>query len=211
MASAIFCALCMMFIDGVIQPPYAVKSAIKLLVFGSFVLPYALKNRENYFKIKKKGLLLTVLLSAGVYLLIVGGYFATRSFIDYSGITKSLTADIGVNRDNFLFVSLYISFVNSLLEEVFFRGYCYLSLRKHLHPGLSLIFSAALFALYHGGMLVGWFHPAVYALMLFLLFLAGLFLHALDHKADSILPSWLPHMFANFGINTVGFLLFAMS
>ena len=38
-------------------------------------------------------------------------------------LTAALTAGTGVRRENFLWVALYISFVNSLLEEFFFRPF----------------------------------------------------------------------------------------
>ena len=101
--------------------------------------------------------------------------------------------------------------MNSLLEEVFFRGYCYLLLRRYCDPKASFFFSAGLFAVYHGGMLDGWFSIFTYLLMLDGLLIAGGFFNWLDRKPESILPSWLPHMFANFGINTIGFLLFRLS
>lgn len=211
-ASAVVCALIMMFVDGIVKPPYMVKSIIKLAAFGGGVLSYAVFGKEklSFFGLEKKSLIKTLLLSAGVYAVIILGYSVTRSFIDYSNITGTLTSTIGVSRENFLYVSLYISFVNSLLEEIFFRGYCYLTLRKHTDSKFSFIFSAALFALYHGGMLDGWFNVFAYIFMLAALFGAGIFFNILDNKKDSILPSWLPHMFANFGINTVGFILFGM-
>lgn len=210
--SAVLGTLVMLFVDFFIKPPYFLKSILKILIFGGIVLSYVLvhKERLRLFRVHKKSLLLTLLLSVGVYFVILLGYQVTRSFIDYSNITATLTETIGVNKGNFIYVSLYISFVNSLLEEIFFRGYCYLALRKQTSHLGSFLFSAGMFALYHGGLLDGWFNVFGYLLMLGLLFLAGLFFNLLDRKQDSVFPSWLPHMFANFGINTVGFLLFGM-
>ena len=212
LGTAILCTIAMLLVDGLLSPPYFLKSIIKMVLYGGCVLLYTTvyKERPELFHMPKGAWIRTVLLSAGVFLLIVSGYFLTRTFVDYSNITGTLTSTIGVSKDNFLYVSLYISFVNSLLEEIFFRGYCYLTLRKHMGHGYSFVFSALLFSFYHVGLLNGWFHIAVYLLMLTGLFLAGLFFNLLDHKADSILPSWLPHMFANFGINTVGMLLFGI-
>ena len=33
LASTVLCAMMMAFVDGVIQPPYAVKSALKIILF----------------------------------------------------------------------------------------------------------------------------------------------------------------------------------
>lgn len=210
--TAIVCTAIMILVDLIVKPPYFLKSIIKIILFGGSVLAFSLLHKEKpeFFKMQKKAFLTTLLLSAAVYGVILLAYRLTSSFIDYSNISSTLTSTIGVNKENFIFVSLYISFINSLLEEIFFRGYCFLTLRKHTNPKFSFLFSAGLFALYHGGVLDGWFNIFAYVLMLALLFLAGLFFNALDHKTESILPSWLPHMFANFGINTVGFMLFGL-
>jgi membrane protease YdiL (CAAX protease family) len=47
-------------------------------------------------------------------------------------------------------------------------------------------------------------------LTLFGLFVAGMLFNFLDFKSESIYPSWLTHMFTNFAINTVGFILFGI-
>jgi len=210
--SAVICTIIMMLIDGIVKPPYMIKSIIKIIVFGISILIFKLLHKENLllFKIRKESFLKTILLAVSVYLVIILGYFLTRPIIDYSNITDTLTSTIGVSRENFIYVSLYISFINSLLEEIFFRGYCYLILRRFSSEKFSFLFSGAMFALYHGGMLTGWFHIGIYLLILALLMIAGFFFNMLDNKADSVLPSWLPHMFANFGINTVGFMLFGL-
>lgn len=210
--SAIVCTAVMILLDLLVKPPYIVKSFIKIGVFGGGLLSYMLlyKEKLTVFRIEKRQLLKPVLLAVGTYFVILGGYALTKQFIDYSSITGTLTSTIGVSRENFLYVSLYISFVNSLLEELLFRGYCFLTLRKHLGQKRSAVFAALLFAVYHGGVLDGWFNIGIYVLMLALLFIAGMFFNWLDDKTDSVLSSWLPHMFANFGINTVGFLLFGL-
>ena len=211
--TAILCTVCMMLIDGLWQPPYFLKSLLKIAVFGGSLLAYAGLYHETPVRFRTSGASLkrTVLLAVGIYALIVGGFFLTRQIIDYSHITGTLTSTIGVSKENFLYVSLYISLVNSLLEELFFRGYAYLTLRRYADPKFCCFLSAGLFAVYHGGMLYGWFHVGIYLLMLAGLFAAGLLFNALDNKPDAVLPSWLPHMFANFGINTAGFILFAAS
>ena len=119
--AAIFCCAVMSLIDGVIRPGYAVKSAIKIALFLGIPVLLAVKDRDlaalSLFHFPKKGLLAAFGLGAGVYGVILGGYFLVRPFFDFSGIAGKLTQNAGVTRENFLYVSLYISFVNSLLEE----------------------------------------------------------------------------------------------
>ena len=133
-----------------------------------------------------------------------------KDVFDFSGITSALTNNIGVNGDNFIFVSLYISFVNSLLEEFFFRGFSFLTLRRISSSKFAYIFSAAVFSLYHVAMMIGWFSAGVFIIILAGLFAGGLIFNYLNDKSGTIYPSWFVHMFANFAINTVGFILFGI-
>ena len=209
-AAAVFCCGIMALVDGVIRPGYAPKSAIKILVFGLLPMLLTRLDRELVFvqalRFRRKGFALALGLGLGVYGLILGGFFLVRNFFDFSGIAGNLLTNAGVSKENFLYVSLYISLVNSLLEELFFRGFLFLNLKQRSRR-FAYLFSAAAFALYHVAMMIGWFHPALLALVLAGLFVGGLIFNWLNEKQDCIYVSWLTHMFANFAINTIGFIL----
>ena len=158
----------------------------------------------------KGGLGLALGLCLGMYAVILGGYLLLKDVFDFSAITGALTGNIGVSRDNFVFVSLYISFVNSLLEEFFFRGFAFLTLMRMTTKRFAYLFSAAAFTLYHVAMMIGWFSISVFAIVLVGLFAGGLIFNYLNEKSGTIYPSWFVHMFANFAINTIGFLLFGI-
>ena len=211
LAVAILCGGVMAFVDGVLRPGYAVKSAIKVALFLLVPLTSSRLDRDvlylQLFRPKKKGLIPALLLGVGIYGLILGAYFAVAPFFDFSKIAGSLKGDMGVTGENFLFVSLYISFVNSLLEEFFFRGFIFTNLKRFSGRGTAYWFSAAVFSLYHVAMMVGWFSPFLFVLVVLGLFAGGVIFNFLNEKADTIYCSWLTHMFANFAINTVGFVL----
>ena len=210
-AAALVCCGVMAIVDGVIQPGYAVKSAIKIVVFALFPIGLSvlckLTSIREIFHFRKKGFLMALGLGLGVYGVILGGYFLTRSFFDYSQVAGSLTANAGVTKENFLYVSLYISFANSLLEEFFFRGFLFTNLKKSSSLPFAYIFSALAFSLYHVAMMIGWFGFGLTALILIGLAVGGIIFNWLNEKQDCIYVSWLVHMFANFSINTIGFIL----
>lgn len=214
--SVVFCALAMSFVDGVIQPGYAIKSAIKIALFLLVPMTYFFINREKLIQMKAlfipKGreLLIALLLGAAVYGLLVGGYFLIALFVDLSEMILELTAQSGVTAANFVGVSLYISFVNSFLEEFLFRGFAFITLKKLTNRTFAYIFSAAVFALYHFGMIAGSVNIPVWIAAMAGLFIAGCVLNWLNEKSGNIYVSWLVHMFANFGINTVGFVIFGI-
>lgn len=211
--SAVLCCGIMAVVDGVIQPGYAVKSAIKISLF--LAVPFLVSRFctelrfAQLFRFRREGLLPALGLGAAVYAVILGGYFLLRGWIDFSGIVDSLSSGAGVNRDNFLFVSLYISFINSLLEEFFFRGFLFANLKASSTRRFAYIFSSLMFALYHVAMMIGWFHPAVTLLLIAGLMVGGMIFNSLNEKQENICTSWLVHMFANFAINTIGFILMA--
>ena len=214
--SVLICSVIMSLVDGVISPPYACKSALKIILFLLIPLCYFLLWKDELSSLKKlfvpnkKDLKLALLLGLGVYAVVMAGYLLLGKFIDFSGIAASLTGGIGVNADNFVYVAIYISFVNSLLEEFFFRGFAFITLKKESGRIFAYIFSSALFALYHLGMTSGWFNPLIYILALLGLFVGGCIFNFLNEKCENIYPSWLVHMCANFAINTVGFIIFGI-
>ena len=208
--AALLCCGIMALIDGVIRPGYAVKSAIKIALFLGVPVLLSLRDKSlsalSLFRFPKKGLLVAVILGAGVYGVILGGYFLVRPYFDFSGIAGKLTQNAGVTRENFLYVSLYISFINSLLEEFFFRGFLFTNL-KTKGKGFANVFSAAVFAAYHVAMLSGWFSPVLFVLVMLGLTVGGMLFNSLNDKFGGICVSWLVHMCANFAINTIGFTL----
>lgn len=214
--SVVLCALAMSLVDAVVKPQYFVKSMIKMILFLMVPFFYFLVNRaelkevKRLFCIKGKELRKAFFWGIFVYGFIFFAYLLLRPVFDFSGIVGKLTADTGVSAENFVFVSLYISLINSFLEEIFFRGFGFLMLKRVVSAPFAFFFSALLFALYHAGMTMGYFHIGVFLLTLFGLFVAGMLFNFLDFKSESIYPSWLTHMFTNFAINTVGFILFGI-
>ena len=207
----VICCLAMALIDGVIRPGYAVKSAIKIALFMLIPLIASRLDRSVFYlqllRPKQKGLLPAIALGVGIYVVILGGYFLVSRFFDFSQIAGALTNNAGVTKENFLYVSLYISFANSFLEEFFFRGFVFTNLKQHSGRKLAYIFSAAAFSMYHVAMMIGWFSPSLYLLVMAGLVIGGMIFNWLNEKLDTIYCSWLTHMFANFAINTIGFML----
>lgn len=208
------CCVIMAVVDGIWQPDYEVKSAIKLALFLVFPFFYSVfigkLHLKKLFKANKKGMKLAIMLCIPTYIVIVAAYILLKDIFDFSKITGELTGNIGVTRDNFIFVALYISFINSLLEEFFFRGFAFLSLKKVAGKRKAYIFSAAAFALYHIAIMTGWFSVGMFLIAIAGLFAGGLILNYLNSKSGNIYTSWFVHMFANFAINTVGFMLFGI-
>ena len=212
---AIASLIVMFLVDYFINFNYLEKSLIKVLVFLLIPFFYSRKNRyidyRSFFRIGfVKELLGSLILGLLVYGLIIGTYFFLKDSIDLAKIETILSSKLRVEKANFLYVALYISFFNSLLEEIFFRGFVFLGLKKLGSTLNAYIISSFLFAIYHVAIMANWFSLEIFALSIVGLFLAGLIFNGLNHKNENIYNSWLVHMFANFAINTVGLIMFGI-
>lgn len=210
---AISC-LIMGYVDAVIQPDYFIKSAIKIILFLSlpFIFFYLFKDNsiKKLFSTSKKSLKIAFTFGISLYFIILIGYLILQNIIDFSQITDQLSSNIGVNASNFIFVAIYISFVNSLLEEFFFRGFSFVILKQSSSRIFAYLFSSLAFSLYHIAMMIGWFSIPVFILVVIVLMLVGILFNYLNEKFNSIYVSWLIHLFANLGINTIGLILFGI-
>lgn len=209
----IIACIVMGIVDAVIQPGYAIKSAIKVIMFLLIPIVYGLFLKEfnikNLMKPDKKGLCIALCLGFVIYGVVLGAYWIFKDVFDFSALTGSLNETTGVNKSNFIWVAIYISFVNSLLEEFFFRGFSFITLKKLTSRRFAYVFSSMAFALYHIAMMIGWFGLPVILISLVGLFIGGMIFNRFDEKRENIYLSWLIHMFANFATNTIGFILFA--
>ena len=157
-------------VDGVLQPGYGIKSLTKVILFLGLPGICCCLDREldlkSLFHADRKGIIRALLLGVGIYGGILGGYFLLCRFLDFSAIAGQLSQNAGVKKENFLYVSIYISFVNSLLEEFFFRGFGFLNLKPCMGRKSAYFWSAGLFAIYHVAMMIGWFDLWVFLLIL---------------------------------------------
>ncbi|NYB73320.1 CPBP family intramembrane metalloprotease [Sedimentibacter hydroxybenzoicus DSM 7310] len=211
----IIACILMYLVESYIRPDYAIKSLYKIIIFAGLPLIYCAFDKEvrfkEYFRINdKKQIKFAVMLGLGVYLLIQAGYYILKGFIDLDNIAMNLENNLSINKDNFIFVSLYISFINSLLEELFFRGFGFITLRKFSSKRYTYIISSLAFSVYHVSILANWFNIIIYALFITGLFVTGLFFNRLNDRYNNILNSWIVHMCANFSINTIGLMMFGM-
>ena len=98
-----------------------------------------------------------------------------------------------------------------LLRNSFdFRGFGFICLKKNANRIFAYVLSALLFSVYHGGMTAGYYNIGIFLLTLAALFIAGLFFNFINEQSENIYASWIIHIFANLGINTVGMILFGI-
>ncbi|HHV26902.1 MAG TPA: CPBP family intramembrane metalloprotease [Tissierellia bacterium] len=209
----IFAIIIMAVIDSYIQPGYLMKSIFKIFLFLIVPILYSMKNNNlslaKLFHINSKNQIInSLILGLGVYGIIIGAYFVLKNFIDLNNIQNILLDSLKVSKKNFIYVAIYISFINSLLEEFFFRGFVFLNLNKTMTRIKAYGISAFAFAIYHLAILSNWFNPILFMISMLGLFVGGLIFNWLNERNENLYNSWLVHMFANFAINTIGLMMY---
>ncbi len=206
----VMCCIAMAIIETVVEPAYFVKSLLKIVVFLIIPISFLKLQKEkvfsNSFMLNKKSMLKLLLLGVAIYLIIMTAFFITKRFFDYSSLVSSLSADQNVSPKSFIWVALYISFCNSLLEEFLFRFVAFLKLSEYITKTAAYIFSAFAFSMYHIAMIGSSFPIPLLLLSLVGLTAGGLIFNFVDAKNRNIYNSWIIHMFADFAIMTIWFL-----
>lgn len=202
-------SVAVVFLLDILAVNYWLRSLIKIVVFGSCVFACAKPNLKSIFTPKKdKSVLISILIGLGVIGIVWGGYFILSKFFDF-GTVAGGAANLGVHTDNYWVVTAYIVCVNSLLEEIFFRGMCCLKLEEHSNKVYAYTFSSVLFALYHITMVSNIMNPALTVIGIFGLLIAGILFANLNKRTNNIYNAWIVHACANIAINTIGWFLLA--
>ncbi len=208
---AVICIAVIAYTDMVIRPGYLVKTMVKAPIF--FLVPiifWALNKGFSPFSLLRSnigGLKLGLILGVSIYAAVMIFYFVAGMFVDLGGIKTSLENNLGINKDNFWGIALYVSVVNSFLEEWFFRGFIFSQLSK-TSKVFGYVFSSLSFSIYHIAIMDGMFDMSILVLTLVGLFVGGCIFNYLCQKNNNIYTSWFCHSFANFAMNTIGYIIF---
>ncbi len=208
--TVIISCIAMAVIETVIEPAYFVKSVLKIIFF-LFVPVVIIKLQKekvftDSFSLNKKSLLKLSGLGLIIYVIIMAAFFLTRGIFNYPSLVNSLSADQNVSQNSFIWVALYISFCNSLLEEFLFRFVAFIKLSEYTTKNAAYIFSLSMFALYHVAMIGGSFPVPLLLLALVGLAVGGGIFNYVDDKSRNIYNSWIIHMFADFAIMTIWYI-----
>ena len=198
------------FIDGS-SLDYITKALFKITTFTALPIVYALcfekRSLKSILRFRLKDCRLSLFLGLSLYGLIMGLYFTIGSLFDLSKVTNLLDHNFISGSLLFLPVAFYIAFVNSFLEEFFFRGFAYLTLKNESSERFAFWFSAISFSLYHVFLMIDMFDLTLYLTAIILLLMAGALFNLFDRKSKTLFPSWIVHAFANMGLNTIAIIL----
>ncbi|QDP39906.1 CPBP family intramembrane glutamic endopeptidase [Radiobacillus deserti] len=141
--SSLFACFFLYIVEQVMEVNYGWKTFSKWIVF--LLLPIFLfrfiKREKQEKSLQKKGLLFGLLFGFISFSSIIIAYFVLRESIDFDAIIWELKKS-GIDASNFIFVAVYITLGNSLLEEFFFRGFIFLNLNQAGYKKVAYLFSS---------------------------------------------------------------------
>lgn len=171
------------FIEQGMGVNYIIKTITKIILFT--LIPYVyiifikksnVKNSLNFNYLGKKCLRYGFLVGIITFLIILLAYNILGGYIDLNSISSELQNKSKITPKNFVFIGAYITFGNSFLEEIFFRGFIFLNMYKLGYKKLAYIYSSVLFGIYHIAIFKTWFSLEITLLALFGLIAVGLYL-----------------------------------
>lgn len=209
----VLCIIALFIIEQLLQIPYVIKTAIKVPLFT--VVPWVL-NRFflgthigfDFPKETRKLLGISVLLMV-VAMLIT--YVAVYAVVDVDRIMADFDERMKIGKSMMILAGLYTCFVNSLIEEYFFRGFICLGLIQKNKVKLGYVVSALAFALYHISIFFAWFSLPLLLLALLGLVIGGVIFAYFADKTHSLVGSWIIHVVADvvvIGLGLFGWGLF---
>ncbi|WP_343838744.1 type II CAAX endopeptidase family protein [Salinibacillus aidingensis] len=212
--SLISCFL-MFMIEQVFKATYVPKSSAKIFLFlfaPLLVIRLIWKQRILVFlnlkEIDWNRLKGGFGLGIAAFIIVLLSFILLKDYINMDGITGDLRSRLNITLETYIFVAIYITFGNSLLEEFFFRGFIFLKLYQANYKTFAYLFSSSLFAIYHMAIFATWFNIWLILLAIVGLFTIGIIFCWLNTKSNNFLNSWILHILADIAVVSLGFYLF---
>jgi len=187
---------------------YLYTSAFKVLLFILFPVIYFMLTKDGKFKnilsLKgdKKTIRISCIIGFCVFAFIQLAFMVLRPFLDEAMIVGALENN-GISSGNFPLVFIYIVLINTALEELFFRGFIFLTLYRMGFRVYAHACSCLLFAFYHVAILNSAVTLGMLIFLIFGLAVAGLIFNYFAMKCRSIIGSLIVHISANLSLNLI--------
>lgn len=194
---------------------YIIKTGLKLVLFiGLPLLMTQLVDTENsmetlnYKKHNLNECKLGFFLGSLAFGIIMIAFVVLKGYIDFDNILNDLQEKLEISATSFIFIGFYITFINSLLEEYFFRGFLFFTIYNMGYKKTAYLSSSLLFGLYHMAIFKTWFSLPILILAVSCLVLVSTIFNYLNIKSHTIFNSWIVHLMADAAIIIIGIILF---
>lgn len=210
---SIFAVVVLVSLEQIFGLQYISKQVARIFLF--VLIPLAIiyfaressVRKEIQFELPTiKELKIPLIASLVIFVGTIGGYFVIQFMFDATKVIEGLE-DIGIGMHNVWLWAIYLSFVNSLIEEFFFRGYIYFALEKK-STTLAMVVSSIMFSAYHMVLMILLFNVWTVLFTIVGLFIVGLFLAYMNRFGKSFINSWIIHISADIAIVLIGIYMF---
>jgi membrane protease YdiL (CAAX protease family) len=195
--------LLLLWIEQSVGVSYGVKTIAKVILFLAIPLMLFRATKFPFLQFRnadRKSIRLAFVLGVSIMVLIIGAFLLLQQLIDIASLRDDLLQS-GITPAVFPFIALYILIGNSIIEEFFFRG---LLPSLFSNSKIRFILPPFFFAVYHIAIFLPWFTLPMLLLAVGGLWAGGLIFQLVNEKCQTILPSWIIHMFADLGILLIG-------
>lgn len=210
---SVFVVFVLIILEQVLQLDSIMKQGFKfvLLVIIPIVVIYKVKKTSfvkefNIKDVRLHNLRMPFVVGGAIYLLTIIGYVLFQPIIDPDLIVEGLNGS-GITTKNIILASIYLCFINSFLEEFFFRGFMFNEFSKISNKWGYLV-SSVFFSIYHVLVMFTLFDWIMGVLSIIGLTIVGMILVYMNKTNKSIINSWIVHIFADLGVVTIGLYLF---
>ena len=149
------------------------------------------------------GLLSAILLAL---VIIIAYWLFARPYVDFTALQSMLTG-VGVDSvSKYLLLALYLTLVNSLMEEYVYRWFIYTQLAALIPKMAAVVCSAVIFTLHHTLVLSAYIPWGFNLLASLGVFTGGLIWSCLYARYYRIWPAYISHIGADIGVFVVGYL-----
>jgi membrane protease YdiL (CAAX protease family) len=205
---SLFSIVSLIALEQIVGFSYIPKQILRISLF--LMIPlfgiYVIRKSNIRTEIKwdtptLKELKIPLIASVVIFLGTIGGYFMLQFMFDAEQAVRG-GEELGITPDNILIWGFYLSFINSLIEEFFFRGYIFYTLEKKSYT-LAIIVSSILWSIYHVVIFVTIFHLYTVIFTIVGLFIIGVMLAYINKFGTSFINSWMVHIAADIGVVVV--------
>ena len=212
-ATVIFTIVLLYILDQILMVSYLVKTSIKLFFLLLLPIVYSLYFKDDWIKKSLRRpsfphLRRVIILSFMVFSSIIVLFLLLQRQLHLETIIFELEDKYNIHANTFIFYGAYITFLNSLIEEFFFRGFVFLNLKNLGFKKWGHALSSVSFAIYHITIFKNWFSVSVFLLALGGLIAGGIIFNLLDDRPNNFLNSYIVHMSADLAIIMIGFYMF---
>lgn len=131
------------------------------------------------------------LLFSAIY---AGAFFFFKDLLPIQEIVAQLNSAAAITPTNIIWIGLYIIFINSLLEEFFWRGFFFDEVHALCGWFTGYVLTGIGFTLYHVVYFYQWFsYPGLFALACIGLFGYSLFMCMIFQKYRDLFTCWIIH------------------